>query len=105
LVPRRHIEAVDELTESEGHELADLIRGVSLFLRKSLGCQKTYVMQFAEHPLHPHVHFHVVPRMPDFPKENIGSNVFNYLIVDDALRVSEDEMNQLARLLRNALNS
>jgi diadenosine tetraphosphate (Ap4A) HIT family hydrolase len=104
LVPRRHIDAVDELTESEGHELSDLIRNVSSFLKRSLGCEKTYIMQFAEHPLHPHVHFHVVPRMPDIPKENMGANIFNYLIVDEALRVSEEDMNQLAQKLRDELN-
>ncbi len=103
LVPRRHMEAVDELTESEGHELADLLRGVSSFLKRFLGCRKTYIMQFAEHPQHPHVHFHVVPRMPDIPVENIGANVFNYLSVDEASRVPEDEMNRLAHQLRQAL--
>lgn len=104
LVPRRHMEAVDELTESEGHELADLLRNVSSFLKRSLGCTKTYIMQFAEHPLHPHVHFHVVPRMPGIPKENMGANVFHYLGVDDESRVPEDEMNRLADQLRQELS-
>ena len=104
LVARRHIQAVDELTEAEGHELSDLIRTVSYFLKQDLGCEKTYIMQFAEHPLHPHVHFHVVPRMPDIPKENVGAKIFNYLGVDDALRVSEDSMNRLAQRLRDQLS-
>jgi diadenosine tetraphosphate (Ap4A) HIT family hydrolase len=103
LVPRRHIESVDELTESEGHELGDLLRKVSSFLKKHLGCTKTYVMQFAEHPLHPHVHFHVVPRMPDIPEENIGANVFNYLGVDDASRLTDSEMNPFAMKLRREM--
>ena len=103
LVPRRHIESVDELTESEGHELGDLLRTVSSFLKKHLGCIKTYVMQFAEHPLHPHVHFHVVPRMPDIPEENMGANVFNYLGVDDASRLTDIEMNPFALQLRRAM--
>jgi diadenosine tetraphosphate (Ap4A) HIT family hydrolase len=104
LVPRRHIESIDELTDSEGHELGDLLRTVSSFLKRRLGCTKTYVMQFAEHPLHPHVHFHVVPRMPDIPQENIGANVFNYLGVDAAVRISEDDMDRLAAQLRDELS-
>lgn len=103
LVPRRHIESVDELTRSEAHELGDLLRSVSAFLKQHSGCTKTYVMQFAEHPQHPHVHFHVVPRMPDIPEANVGANVFNYLGADEAERVSESEMNELGRQLRTAL--
>jgi len=103
LVLQRHIESVDELTDPEAHALGALLRKVSAFLRKHVGCTKTYVMQFAEHPKHPHVHFHVVPRMPDIPEENIGGGVFNYLGADEAHRVPEDEMNELGRRLRRAL--
>ena len=103
LVPRRHIEAIDELTESEAHELGDLLRRVSACLKQRLKCAKTYVMQFAEHPQHPHVHFHVVPRMPDIPVENVGAKVFNFLGVDDAVRVTEREMDELGRWMRDAL--
>jgi hypothetical protein len=35
-------------------------------------CQKTYVMMFAEKAGFTHVHFHVVPRMDDFPDDRIG---------------------------------
>lgn len=103
LVTRRHIESVDQLTDAEAQALGLLLKNVSVFLKNYLGCTKTYVMQFAEHPLHPHVHFHVVPRMPDIPAENIGANVFNYLGVGDEERVPDADMNRLALELRKAL--
>ena len=103
LVPRRHLESVGELTAAEAQELGELLRSVSACLKAELGCLKTYVMQFAEHPSHPHVHFHVVPRMPDMPAENIGANVFNYLAADPSERVTEAAMNALAERLRSAL--
>ena len=105
LVLRRHIESVDELTESEGHELGDLVRTVSSFLKRELGCVKTYVMQFAEHPLHPHVHFHIVPRMHGIPQEHIGANVFVYLGVEDEKRITEVSMDNLSIRLRKYYSS
>ena len=63
LVVRRHLSAIDELTEEEALELGSLLRKTSLALREVVGCEKTYVIQFAEHPKHPHVHFHIVPHM------------------------------------------
>ena len=100
LVLRRHVEAIDELTEAEADELGPLLRNLSRFLRADRECTKTYVMQFAEHPQHPHVHFHVVPRMPDLPIENVGPNVFNYLGVEDDARIDDAAMNDLADRMR-----
>ena len=99
LVPRRHVLAVDELTLEEARELGELLHRVSGFLKEELGCLKTYVMQFAEHPEHPHVHFHVVPRMADLPDEQKGAGIFAYLGVGEA-RVSDAAMTELAERMR-----
>ena len=65
LVARRHIEAIDEMTEDEAVELGLLMRRVSVALKQTTGCVKTYVLQFAEAAEHPHVHFHIIPRFPN----------------------------------------
>ncbi len=62
LVVRRHTTAIAELTDKEAAELGPLITGVSRALQDVLDCDKTYVVQFAEHPHHFHVHVHVIPR-------------------------------------------
>lgn len=103
LVARRHMAAIDEMTEAEAVELGRLIRQVSIALKQVTGCAKTYVMQFAEHPDHPHVHFHVVPRMADIPDAYRAIHIFKYLGVPDEARVSETDMNVLAEKIKACL--
>jgi diadenosine tetraphosphate (Ap4A) HIT family hydrolase len=100
LVPVRHLVGVEELTGEEAAELGALLRLTSRFLKQDTGCLKTYVMQFAEHPDHPHVHFHVVPRHADLPADHRGPGIFAYLSVSDAERVTEEAMTGLAHRLR-----
>ena len=105
LVVRRHIEAVDELTEDEAVELGQLVRRVSIALREVTGCLKTYVIQFAEQPDHPHVHFHIVPRMVDQPEDRRGPQVFGYLGVPAEDRVTEERMTELSAQIQGILLS
>ena len=83
LVARRHITAVDELTDEEAAELGNLLQQTSRALKEVTGCQKTYVMQFAEMAEHPHVHFHVVPRMAELPEDRRSTKIFGYLGVSE----------------------
>ena len=105
LIVRRHIEALDEMTFAEAADLGALIREVSLALKQQIGCQKTYVMQFAESADHPHVHFHLVPRMPDQAPADIAYRVMRQLGVPLAERCDETEMNALALAIRRQLEA
>ena len=103
LVARRHIAAIDEMSDEEAVELGRLLRRVSLALKAATGCVKTYVIQFAEAADHPHVHFHVVPRMAGQPEDHRGPYVFRYLGVTEEERVTEARMNELAAQIREIL--
>ena len=105
LVLQRHIESLDELTEQEAVELGSLIRRVSLALKAVVGCTKTYVMQFAEAAEHPHVHFHIVPRMAAHPADRRSAGVLAYLGVAERESVREDQMNEIAGRVRKHLLS
>jgi diadenosine tetraphosphate (Ap4A) HIT family hydrolase len=105
LVARRHIEAIDELTDDEAIELGRLIRQASIALREVSGCIKTYVVQFAEQEDHPHVHFHIVPRMANQPKDRRSVRVFEYLGVPEEERVPEETMNEISARIRGILLS
>ena len=105
LIVRRHIEALDEMTPPEAAELGALLRDVALALKQQTGCQKTYVMQFAESSDHPHVHFHIVPRMPDQAPEDLAYRVMRRLGVPLTERCAEADMNQLALAIRQRLES
>jgi diadenosine tetraphosphate (Ap4A) HIT family hydrolase len=105
VVARRHIEAVDELTDEEASELGKLVRRVSIALRQVTGCIKTYVIQFAEHPDHRHVHFHIVPRMKDQPEDRRSVRIFEYLGRPAEEWVSEARMNEIAAEVQRVLVS
>jgi diadenosine tetraphosphate (Ap4A) HIT family hydrolase len=103
LVVRRHIEAIDELTDEEAVELGVLLRRVSMALKEITGCLKTYVIQFAEMAEHPHVHFHLVPRMANQPEDRCSTKIFGYLGVPEEERVSEETMNEIATKVQKFL--
>jgi diadenosine tetraphosphate (Ap4A) HIT family hydrolase len=103
LVARRHIATIAELTPDEAVELGRLLPIVSQALQEVVGCQKTYAVQFAEHPEHPHVHVHVIPVTADLPAEKRGPGVFGYLGVAEEERISETAMNEIATGVRKAL--
>jgi diadenosine tetraphosphate (Ap4A) HIT family hydrolase len=79
LKPLRHVESVAELTEAEAAALGPLVRRASAALTDVVGCAKVYVVCFAESASAPHVHFHLIPRAADLPRERRGPRVFEYL--------------------------
>ena len=103
LVARRHFAAVSELTDDEAAELGPLIKRVSLALEQVTGCEKTYVVQFAEKERHRHVHVHVIPRAPGLPDELQGHRVFALLGVEDDRAVSEERMTVVAERVAEQL--
>lgn len=103
LVTQRHIETIADLTADESLELGTLIRQVSIALQEVTGCVKTYVIQFAEHPEHPHVHFHLIPRLSNQPANKRGPGIFAYLGVAETERVSESVMNEISQKVRDIL--
>jgi diadenosine tetraphosphate (Ap4A) HIT family hydrolase len=103
LVARRHIEALDQLTAAEAAEMGPLIRRISMALKEITGCVKTYVIQFAEHADHPHVHFHIVPRMADQPDQFRSTGIFGYLGASEEERVSVEQMERIATRMQALL--
>jgi diadenosine tetraphosphate (Ap4A) HIT family hydrolase len=103
LVPRRHVTAVGDLTDAEAQGLGAWQVRLSRALHQVTGCQKTYVVQFAEAEGFAHVHFHVVARPPDLPPEFRGPRVFQLLAAADRPQVSEQRMDELARELADQL--
>ena len=102
LLPLRHVTSMHELTVAEAEELGSLLRRASLALHATTGCEKTYVMLFAEAEGFSHLHVHVVPRMADQPVEARGPRVFAYMSDDVAAWIPEDDRDALALRLRAA---
>ena len=104
LAARRHIVAVAEMTDAEATELGPLIKRVSQALAVVTGCVKTYIAQFAEDPLHPHVHVHVIARTPDQPADQRGPKIFSRAGLPPEECVSEQRMNEIAAAVAELLN-
>lgn len=100
VIPTRHLESLDELTDEESATLGPLLRDLTRALKTVTGCQKTYVMLLAEMPGFNHVHFHVVPRMADLAGERTGTAIFAYLKEDP---LSDDERDEIALRIRAEL--
>lgn len=99
LVCREHRIALADLTDAEAAELGPLLKYASVALGECLDSVKTYAVQFAEHPQHPHVHVHVIPRAADLPEAARGPRIFDRLGVPDSEAVPEQRMNAIASLL------
>lgn len=105
LVTTRHVTALDQLSADEAVELGPLLRDLSAALRAVVGCSKTYVMLFAEAEGFSHLHFHVVPRMPDQPDDQRGPGIFTRLGQPDGVRLPDAEMDSIAEALGAELSS
>jgi diadenosine tetraphosphate (Ap4A) HIT family hydrolase len=104
LVLRRHVTSPSEMTADEAAEMGALIRDVSGALERALGCERTYIVQFAEHPLHPHVHVHVIARPADLEKRLRGPGIFVRLGVPKSDRVTVDRMDEIGLAVRAELS-
>jgi diadenosine tetraphosphate (Ap4A) HIT family hydrolase len=96
LLPRRHVLAIAELTDAEAAGLGVWQVRLSRALHAVTGCAKTYVVQFAEAPRYSHVHFHLIPRMPDLPADLRGPNVFGFLTRPAEQAVTDGQMDAMA---------
>lgn len=82
ILPKRHVEALHELTRLEFQELADIQYKITQVMHLDDSVQKEYLMCFAEGAGFQHVHFHVVPKPVDLPADLKGPRIFALLQVD-----------------------
>jgi diadenosine tetraphosphate (Ap4A) HIT family hydrolase len=103
VVPMRHVEALEEMTEDEVAPLGPLLRRSSLALQAVTGALKSYVMFFAEAEGFAHLHIHLVPRMASFTEAQIGPRVLEFLGRPEAEWISDADQDELALRLRDAI--
>jgi len=104
LMPRRHVTAIADLTDDEARALGTWQVRLSRALHEALGCQKTYIAQFAEAEGFSHVHFHIVPRPSDLPRELRGPRIFQLLGAAGPQRIGEDQMTRIAAAIAAQLD-
>ena len=102
LVPRRHAIALHEPRPEEFAELGSALELTVRALHEATGSAKEYVACHAEQPGFEHVHFHVVPRAAELPKELQGTNSFAFLKVSQSDAVAPDSVRTFCESLRAA---
>lgn len=99
VMPRRHVTALHELTAEEVAPLGPLLHRLSAALVEVIGCQKAYLMFFAEKEGFSHLHIHVVPRMAGFGPDERGPGVFRFLQQGPEDWIPTDDQDRLAILI------
>ena len=100
LLHQHNITTIAEMSEADAVILGQLIHATSQAVQQVTGAAKTYVIQFAESPKHPEVHFHIVPRAAEMPEDKRGVKVFGYLGRPESEVVTLERRNQIAEQVR-----
>lgn len=100
---RRHVQALDELEPGAIASLSPLLAAASSALRDVVGCERTYIVLFAEKPGFRHLHIHIVPRMSWFEDTDIGPAVFRFLQAPEAELVTAADRDRLGERIAERL--
>src|SRR5262245_26082948 len=103
IVLRRHVIALHELTPAEFAELAAILADVIPELAAALRCEKEYLACYAEAEHFQHVHFHVVPKPADLPKNLVGAGSFGLLKVSEEQAVSRETVSLFCHDFRDRI--
>ena len=105
IVPKRHVEALHELSHEEFRELADIQYRLAHVMQSRASIEKEYMMCFSEGEHFHHVHIHFVAKPGDLPQEAKGPRIFSYLKDDQQSAVPPDEIKALSEELKELLST
>jgi histidine triad (HIT) family protein len=91
----RHITELSEMTNDEAAALGSLIRNGSSKIKSILGAEHIYVVRIND--VTPHLHFHLVPRYANTPKEWWGPKIMQW---PERRSISHDEIKILSKKLK-----
>ncbi len=74
--PLRHIVDFAELTEDETNAFGKLIKTGAGLLKDKLGAEHVYLFRINDKVNH--LHFHLIPRYPNTPKEFWGAKIIEW---------------------------
>jgi histidine triad (HIT) family protein len=106
IVPKRHMERLDELDPSLGNELLSVYKRVSDAFKALLHCTDTNIIEKngkAAGQSVPHVHFHVIPMQPARFQTMAHLRVF-LRILFGSRPASNEELEKVVTLFRQHFN-
>lgn len=75
--PRRHVRHFSDLSKDEAGALGSLIQEGERRLRDVLGAEHVYLFRINDKV--EHLHFHLIPRFEETPKEFYGPNILKWV--------------------------
>ncbi|HZS79683.1 MAG TPA: HIT domain-containing protein [Ktedonobacteraceae bacterium] len=105
VLPKRHVEALHELTKEEFLELAEIEYRLVQVMRLEPAVQKEYLMCFSEGEGFHHVHFHVVPKPVDLPAHLKGPRIIELLKVSREEAIPAPELTAFCEEFRRKLQA
>jgi diadenosine tetraphosphate (Ap4A) HIT family hydrolase len=100
---KRHATAIHDLTEEEMVEFGKVARVASQALHAILKTEKEYIIKFAEGVGFPHIHIHIIARLPKWPKRLRGPRVMKAMGEDVKGKLTAEEVTPLALEIREYL--
>ncbi|MDZ4676342.1 MAG: HIT domain-containing protein [Oligoflexia bacterium] len=95
---KRHITRPSELNENEAKYLGIWIQKISAALENILNAEHVYIFRIGDKT--PHLHFHIVPRYANTPKEVWGTGIYEWPM---ARRAQTRELIEISDGLRKFL--
>ena len=92
ILPKRHIEALHELSREEFLELSEIEYRLVQTMHADGLVEKEYLMCFAEGEGFHHIHLHLVSKPADLPGELKGPRIFTLLDVDEEHAVAPEDL-------------
>src|SRR3989344_6872599 len=96
--PRRHILTLAEMNDEEAGALGVLVRTAEAAMHKVLNIQHVYFFRINDRV--PHLHFHLIPRYSDTPREFWGTRIME---LPGSPKVHFEEIKDMARRLRHSI--
>lgn len=93
--PTRHITDPSEMTEEEASALGSLISQGTNLIKTKLGAEHVYLFRIND--LVAHLHFHLVPRYPNTPKDYWGLKI---MVWPDRPQIELPEIQELSKKLK-----
>jgi diadenosine tetraphosphate (Ap4A) HIT family hydrolase len=101
IITKRHVETLHELTKEEFIELGEICEKTTKILHEELNCEKEYSMCLAEKEHFNHIHFHIVPKPHNLPRELRGSKIFEMLKVEEKDALPHQEIKEFCEMLKS----
>lgn len=103
VAPRRHREHVtSDLTQDEYLQLQAVVYRIGEAIRRVVPTERLYILSLGSRQGNAHVHWHIAPLPPGVPFEE---QQFAALDTNVCLDLSDDELGELARKLREAISA